>query len=261
MSDLDFVILGFVFLFGACFGSFANVLIYRLPKGESIMGRSHCMNCGRTIPWYHNVPFFAYFFLKGKCAFCGARFSLRYPFIELLTAILFTAIAAYYGMSWTTLEYLILVFGLIVGSFIDLDHMILPDEITLGGLAIGLLGATLNPEREFMEAFLGVLIGGGTLWLVAYVYFVFTGRDGLGGGDIKLLAWLGSLLGWKSIPFIILFSSMTGSVVGLAMSRKNREGLKTVIPFGPFIAAAAVFYMLGLKSVGIWYLQLFFPDV
>ena len=164
-------------------------------------------------------------------------------------------------MSWTTLEYLILVFGLIVGSFIDLDHMILPDEITLGGLALGLLGAALNPEREFLEALLGVLIGGGTLWLVAYIYFVFTGRDGLGGGDIKLLAWLGSLLGWKAIPFIILFSSMTGSVVGLVMSRKNQDGLKTVIPFGPFIAAAAIFYMLGLKSVGIWYLQLFFPDV
>jgi leader peptidase (prepilin peptidase)/N-methyltransferase len=261
LSDFDFLLLSFVFLIGACFGSFANVLIYRLPKGESIMGRSHCTSCGITIPWFHNVPFFAYFFLKGKCASCGAKFSMRYPLVEFLTAALFVAVAAYYGMSWTTLEYLILVFGLVVGSFIDLDHMIIPDEITLGGLALGLLGAALNPERSFSEALLGVLIGGGSLWLVAYVYFIFTGRDGLGGGDIKLLAWLGSLLGWKAIPFIILFSSMTGSVVGLLMSRKNEEGLKTVIPFGPFIAVAAVFYLLGLKSVGIWYLQLFFPDV
>ena len=225
------------------------------------MGRSHCTSCGVTIPWFNNIPFFAYFFLKGKCANCGARFSARYPFVEFLTAALFAAVAAYYGVTWTTLEYLILVFGLVVGSFIDLDHMILPDEITLGGLALGLLGAALNPERDFMEALIGVLVGGGSLWLVAYIYFVFTGRDGLGGGDIKLLAWLGSLLGWKAIPFIILFSSMTGSVVGLLLSRKSSEGLKTVIPFGPFIAAAAVFYLLGLKSVGIWYLQLFFPDV
>ena len=261
MSDLDVILLLFVFLFGACFGSFANVVIYRLPNKESLLGRSHCKNCNATIPWYLNIPIFAYFFLRGKCASCGAKFSLRYPFVELLTAVLFVLVAANYGMSWTTLEYLILVLGLVIGSMIDLDHMILPDEITLGGLVIGLIGAALNPERGFVEALLGVLIGGGSLWLVAYIYFVFTGREGLGGGDIKLLAWLGSLLGWKAIPFIILCSSMTGSVVGLIMSRRKGEGLRTVIPFGPFIAAAAILYLLGLKSVGIWYLQLFFPDV
>ena len=261
MSELDVVVLALVFLFGACFGSFANVVIYRLPNNESLMGRSHCKSCNKTIPWYYNIPFFAYFFLKGKCAYCGVKFSLRYPFVEFLTAVLFALVAANYGVSWTTLEYLILVLGLVIGSFIDLDHMILPDEITLGGLALGLLGAVFNPERDFLEAFLGVLIGGGSLWLVAYIYYVFTGREGLGGGDIKLLAWLGSLLGWKAIPFIILFSSITGSVIGLLMSRKKGEGLRTVIPFGPFIAAAAIFYLLGLKSVGIWYLQLFFPDV
>lgn len=261
MSDLDFIFLSFVFLFGACFGSFANVVIYRLPNKESLMGRSHCKSCQATVPWYFNIPIFSYFILRGKCANCGAKFSLRYPLVELLTAVLFTAVAAYYGLSWTTLEYEILVLGLIIGSFIDLDLMILPDEITLGGIVIGLIGAALNPERGFFEAFLGVLIGGGSLWLVAYIYFVFTGREGLGGGDIKLLGWLGALLGWKSIPFIILFSSLTGAVIGLLMSRKNEDGLKTMIPFGPFIAAAAILYILGLKSVGIWYLQLFFPDV
>lgn len=139
--------------------------------------------------------------------------------------------------------------------------MILPDEITLGGIVIGLLGAAINPEREFLESFLGVLFGGGILWLVAYVYFVFTGRDGLGGGDIKLLAWLGALLGWKAIPFVILSSSIVGSVVGLIVSRKNEDGLKTMIPFGPFLAMGAMLYLLGLKSVGIWYIDLFFPQI
>lgn len=175
-------------------------------------------------------------------------------------AVLFAAVVFIYGQTWLTLEYLILVFGLVTASFIDYDHMILPDEITLGGLALALIGAALNPEREFLDAVYGVLFGGGILWLVAYVYFVATGRDGLGGGDIKLLAWLGALLGWRSIPFIILSSSIVGSVVGLLMSRKTEDGLKTMIPFGPFLALGALLYIFGLKSVGIWYVDLFFPS-
>lgn len=174
----------------------------------------------------------------------------------------FFAIIIYqYGMTWLTLEYLILIFGLLVGAFIDFDHMILPDEITLGGLVIGLIGAAINPERDFLEAVFGVLFGGGILWSVAYIYFIFTGREGLGGGDIKLLAWLGALLGWRAIPFVILSSSILGSIVGLIISKRNKSGMQTMIPFGPFLALGAVLYILGLKSVGIWYLQLFFPNI
>lgn len=176
-------------------------------------------------------------------------------------ALAFVTVAYLYGPTWTTLEYIVLTFGLIVGSFIDWDHMILPDEITLGGTVVGLIGAAINPEREFMEAFLGVLAGGGSLWLVAYIYYVFTGREGLGGGDIKLLAFIGSILGWKAIPFVVLGSSMLGAVAGLLAARGSKEGLKTMIPFGPFIAFAAFLYLAGLKSIGIWYLQLFFPDI
>lgn len=250
----------FSFLFGAIFGSFANVVILRMPAGESIQGRSHCIKCKKNIPWYNNFPIFSYFFLKGKCSTCKESFSLRYPFVEFIMACLFAVVAYQYGMSWTTLEYLILVFGLVTAAFIDYDHMILPDEITLGGLLIGLVGAAINPERNFLEAFLGVLFGGGTLWLVAYIYFIFTGREGLGGGDIKLLAWLGALLGWRGIPFVILSASIVGSVVGLIISKKNQNTLKTMIPFGPFLAMGAILYILGLKSVGIWYIQLFFPE-
>jgi leader peptidase (prepilin peptidase)/N-methyltransferase len=178
----------------------------------------------------------------------------------------------YYGDSFLTVEYLILVLGLVIGSFIDWDHMILPDMITLGGCVLGLIGAFLNPERSFLDAFFGVLFGGGVLWLVAYVYYVFTGREGLGGGDIKLMAWLGSLLGWKAIPFIILSSSILGSVVGLLMTyqhnknmqstnseNKLKEKMQMMIPFGPFIAIGALLYLFGLKSVGLWYIDLFFP--
>lgn len=248
------------FLFGAVFGSFANVVIYRLPAGESVLGRSRCSQCRKTVPWFHNIPILSYFILKGKCSSCSEKFALQYPLVEFLMACFFAAVVYQYGASWTALEYLILVFGLVTAAFIDLEHMILPDEITLGGLVLGLIGAALNPERSFLEALFGVLFGGGILWLVAYVYFVFTGREGLGGGDIKLLGWLGALLGWKAIPFIILSSSVLGSVVGLLASRKNNAGLKTMIPFGPFLALGALLYILGLKSVGLWYVQLFIPE-
>ncbi len=249
-----------VFLFGACFGSFANVLIYRMPKGEKITGRSHCKECGKTVAWYHNIPMLSYFILRGKCANCQAKFSIRYPLVEFIMAALWLAVFHLYGFSWLTLEYFILVFGLVAGSFIDLDHMILPDEITLGGCALALIGAAINPEREFMEGFIGFLFGGGVLWLVAYVYYVFTGREGLGGGDIKLLAWIGALLGWRAIPFVILSSSVLGSIVGIYVSRHSEDKLKAVIPFGPFIALGAILYILGLKSVGNWYIDLFFPQ-
>lgn len=249
-----------VFIFGACFGSFANVLIYRLPKSEKITGRSRCKECGKTVAWYHNIPMFSYFLLKGQCAQCKAKFSIRYPVVEFIMAVLWLAIFHLYGVSWLTLEYFILVFGLVAGSFIDLDHMILPDEITLGGCALALVGAAINPERGFVESLIGFLFGGGVLWLVAYVYYVFTGREGLGGGDIKLLAWIGALLGWRAIPFVILSSSITGSIVGLYVSRHSEDKLKAVIPFGPFIALGAILYILGLKSVGNWYIDLFFPQ-
>lgn len=261
MSDSGFLNICIGFLFGSVFGSFANVLIYRLPGGESVGGRSRCKSCNKIISWRHNIPIFSYFFLKGKCSGCDAKFSFRYPLVEFLMACLFAAVLYQYSLSWTALEYLILIFGLVAAAFIDFDHMILPDEITLGGLVIGLVGAAINPERGFIEALFGVLFGGGILWLVAYIYFIFTGREGLGGGDIKLLAWLGALLGWKAIPFIILSSSVVGSIAGLIASKKGQKGLKTMIPFGPFLALGAVLYILGLKSVGIWYLQLFFPDI
>lgn len=242
-------------------GSFGNAIIYRLPRGISIVGRSFCTQCKSQIAAWNNIPLFSYFILKGKCAKCLAPFSIKYPLVEFITAALFVAIYFYYGFSWTTLEYVILVWGLVVCSFIDLEHMILPDVFTLSGIVLGFIGAFLNPERTLLDAFLGFLFGGGILWLVAYVYFIFTGREGLGGGDIKLLAWLGTLLGWKAIPFIILSSSVMGSLVGIYVSRKSIEKLKAVIPFGPFIALGAILYILGLKSAGLWYVDLFFPTI
>lgn len=262
MSELDVFFYAVFFIFGAIFGSFANVIIFRLPKEESIVKpRSYCYSCKTPIKWYDNIPILSWFILRGKCRHCGAKFSFRYPLVEIITGILFALSYHYAGWTWSLLEYLIFIFGLVVCTFIDLDHMILPDEFTLSGIVIGLIGAALNPQREFMDAFFGVLMGGGFLWGMAYVYYLMTKQEGMGGGDIKLLAWIGALLGWKAIPFVIMSSAIIGSVVGLIAARKQKAGLKTVIPFGPYLALGAVIYLFGGQTIALWYLDLFLPGL
>lgn len=262
MFDQDVFFLIVFFILGAIFGSFGNVVIYRLPKEESVVKpRSYCYNCKKTIKWYDNIPILSWFILHGRCRNCGAKFSFRYPLVEIIMASLFALSYHYVGFSWSLLEYLIFIFGLVVCTFIDFDHMILPDEFTLSGIVIGLIGAALNPHREFMDALLGVLMGGGFLWGMAYVYYLLTKNEGMGGGDIKLLAWIGALLGWKAIPFVIMSSAIVGSVVGIVMSRKQKAGLKTVIPFGPYLALGAIFYLFGGETIALWYFDLFLPGV
>lgn len=175
--------------------------------------------------------------------------------------ILFLAAYLSVGWSWTLLEYLVFIFSLVTVSFIDLDHMILPDTFTLSGIGIGLVGALLNPERDFYDSVFGVLLGGGFLWAIAYLYFVIRKREGMGGGDIKLLAWIGAVLGWQAIPLVILVASLLGSVVGigLALLATKRSAAATersagatddaelatfAIPFGPFLALGALLYLL-----------------
>jgi leader peptidase (prepilin peptidase)/N-methyltransferase len=260
LSEFDVFVYVTLFIFGACFGSFANVVIYRLPNDLSVVKpRSHCQNCKKAVAWYDNIPMFSWLLLRGKCRHCHAKFSFRYFFVELLTAVLFVLAYYYLGFTWTLLEALIFIFSLVCCTFIDFDHMILPDEFTLSGIIIGLIGAALNPERQLLEAVLGVLIGGGFLWAMAYLYFLFTQKDGMGGGDIKLLAWIGAVLGWKAVPFVIMVSAIIGSVVGLALARKQKQGLKTMIPFGPYLALGAVLYLFGGQAIANWYFNLFLP--
>lgn len=251
----------FFAIFGAIWGSFANVVIYRLPKEESVVSPgSRCQKCLKPVSWYDNIPIVSWLILRGRCRHCGEKFSVRYMLVELITAVLFTLTYHYAGLTWSLLEYLLFVFGLVVCTFIDFDHFILPDEFTLSGIVIGLLGAWLNPQRQIMDAVVGVLVGGGFLWLMAYLYFLFTKQEGMGGGDIKLLAWIGAVLGWKAIPFVIMTSAITGSVVGLYMARGQKSGLKTVIPYGPYLALGALLYLLGGQSIGLWYLSVFLPE-
>ncbi len=248
------------FILGLLFGSFANVVIYRLPSGDNIaLPRSRCPSCKSPIPWYLNIPVMSWLLLKGKCSRCKTKISSRYPIVEILTGLLFGVAILKVGPSYFLIEILVLLLGLIIVSFIDYDHYIIPDKISYPGMIIGLLGAILNPEREFLDALLGLLMGGGFLWAIAVIYYKVKKEEGMGGGDIKLLAWIGTVLGWKPIAFIILVSSLLGSIVGLFLIYKNKDSLKKVIPFGPFIAAAAVLYVFFGKELTAWYLEIFFP--
>lgn len=248
------------FVLGLLLGSFGNVVIYRLPLSKSIVTpRSQCQKCGKMVPWYHNIPFFSWFILKGKCYSCKTPFSIRYPLVELIMGVLFYFIYHLFGWQWSTLEYSVFIFGLVVVSFIDLDHFILPDVFTLSGIVFGMVGGYLNPDREFLDSLWGVLLGGGFLWLVAYLYYFFRKEEGMGGGDIKLLAWIGAVLGWKSIPFVIFFSSITGSIVGIVVMIRSKGSLKTVIPFGPYLALGAIVYLFAGADLSQWYLRLIFP--
>ncbi len=261
MSDTSFFYL-FFFTLGSILGSFANVVILRMPRGESVvLPRSHCPQCQKPVRPYDNIPILSWFVLRGRCRDCGKRISFRYPLVELVMATLFVVCYHYIGMSWTLLEYLLFIFPAVICAFIDIDHMILPDQFTLSGIVIGLIGAFLNPHREFLDALFGVLMGGGFLWGMAYVYYLMTKQEGMGGGDIKLLAWIGALLGWKAIPFVILTSAIVGSIVGLTLARKQQAGLKTVIPFGPYLIMGALFYMFGGETIALWYLDLFLPGL
>jgi leader peptidase (prepilin peptidase)/N-methyltransferase len=251
-----------LFVLGLLLGSFANVVIFRQPKGKSVVTpRSACSQCDHPIAWYDNIPVLSWVLLRGKCRACRAAIPVRYPLVELLTGLVFAAIFWKYGYQWVTLEYLLFAWTLIVVSFIDLDLMILPDVFTLSGIVIGLIGAALNPERSFAAALAGTLMGGGFLWLIAYLYLILRKEEGMGGGDIKLLAWIGALLGWTSVPFVVLASSVLGSVIGLGLAMRSKAGLKSVIPFGPYLAFAAILYILGGDRIGLWYIGLFLPAV
>lgn len=265
MSELpEFYPYVVLFLFGILWGSFANVVILRLPAGESIVRpRSRCPKCKTQIKWYDNIPIFSWLILRARCRYCGNPISWRYPLVEFLMGAAFAAAYYFIGPEWYLLEILIFLFGLVTVVFIDIDHFLLPDVFTLSGIVIGLIGALLNPieGRDFADSLLGVLLGGGFLWAIAYFYFVFRKEEGMGGGDIKLLAWIGAVLGWKAVPFVIIASSLVGMVGGGLAALRSSKGMKTVIPFGPYLALGAVMFLFGGARIAHWYLGLFIPEL
>jgi len=248
----------YVFILGLCVGSFMNVCIYRLPAGRSIVRpASCCPSCATPIRIYDNVPVLSYLWLRGKCRNCGARFSARYPLVELLGGL--TALAAYlkFGLSLEAGIYFLFCASLEVTTFIDIDHRIIPDRITLPGIPLFFLAALLVTRIGWVNAALGILIGGGSLLLIAWGYAAVTGKEGMGGGDIKLLAMIGALLGWIGVLFTIFVASLVGTLVGIVLMLRARKGMKMALPFGPYLSIGAIAYVFFGPELILLYLRQF----
>ncbi len=282
-----------LFILGICIGSFLNVVIYRMPEGLSIVTpRSHCFKCQKMIEWYDNIPLLSYIILRGKCRHCGAGYSPRYFLVELLTGILFLVVNwAFKGPNAASFVFTIVTCMLIAISFIDLDHFIIPDELSLSGIVFGLVVAVIlcfkpttnglfpveNPNNllfpvfktwaPLVDSFLGLLLGGGILWGIGLIAQAILKKEAMGGGDVKLLAFVGAFTGWMPIILALMISSLVGSIVGIIqlylMKRKDSETELTghYIPFGPFLAIGSLISILWGHLIIEWYLNLLTPDV
>lgn len=231
-------------LAGAAVGSFLNVCIARIPEGLSIVSPpSRCPRCGHPIRFFDNVPLLSFLLLGGKCRDCRGRISFRYPLVELLTAVMAGLLFQKYGLTPAFPAAFVFVCTLIVISFIDLDRQIIPHVLSLSGIPLFAVLAVLFMEMTVVDVFLGVMIGAAVLYFVAVYYEALTGREGMGGGDVNLLAMLGGFLGWKSLLFILLVSSLLGALVGLVFILFKGKDMKYAVPFGPFLCVAAVVYL------------------
>jgi leader peptidase (prepilin peptidase)/N-methyltransferase len=256
---MDTIYFIYSFIFGAMVGSFLNVVIFRLPnEGESVIfPASHCPKCGTRLHWFENIPILSWLALRGKCRTCNAPISVQYPVVEMAMALLSGALYRNLGPTFVAVYYFLFVAALLVIIFIDLHHQIIPDVISLPGIVIGFIGSFFNPLVTWQQAGLGVLIGGGILYAVAAGYVLLTGKDGMGGGDIKLLAMIGAFLGWQSLLYVVFASSLVGSVIGGLSLLLQKKSSQTRIPFGPFLSLAALswlFFQDGILAAWQWYL-------
>jgi leader peptidase (prepilin peptidase)/N-methyltransferase len=244
-------------LVGASIGSFLNVCIYRLPRRESLVWpASHCTSCGRTLAWYENVPIAGWLALRGRCRTCGERISIVYPIVEIVTAVMFVCGYLIYG--WTALLAVRLLFAcaMIVLFVIDLQHQILPNVITLPGIVVGFVMSFLLPPG-WLASLLGIVFGGGVLFAIMEVYARARGFEGLGMGDVKMLAMIGAFLGWQLMLLTLVLASIAGSVIGVALMATRRGGMKTALPFGTFLALGALVAAVTGDAILRWYLSLY----
>ena len=244
-----------VAVFGLAVGSFLNVVIYRLPKKKSLLRPcSSCPSCGAPIPWYLNIPVLSYVVLRGKCHRCGAGISVRYPLVEAATAVLFLLFFLRYGLTVTTVGFWFLSAALVAVFFIDLEHGLIPDLITLPGTAAGLALAAISPHLSVPDSILGALVGGGSFLALAWLGQALFKKDSMGGGDIKLAAMLGAFLGPLRVLLIFVCSAAVGLLVSSAVlllsPRFRRE---RVLPFGPFLVAATLLVAFFGQTIIDWY--------
>lgn len=254
MSGLAPALLG---AFGLVMGSFLNVCIYRLPRRESLVRPgSHCPSCGEPIRWFDNLPVISYVLLAGRCRRCRARIAIRYPLVELATLLL--CLAHYWMLGWQPLLVVRLAFSaaLIVLFTIDLEHQILPNRITLPGIVVGFLASVWLPPG-WRDSLLGMLLGAGILWGIAEAYLRVRREEGLGMGDVKMLAMIGAFLGWQQVLVTLVLSSIGGSLVGVALVAVGRGTMKYALPYGTFLALGAVTSSLVGEAIVAWYLSFY----
>ena len=250
----EFVMKIFSFLFGLILGSFANVCIYRIPLKKSLIyPSSTCPSCGEKIRFYDNIPILSYLILGAKCRNCGTRISIRYPVVELIFGILSLAIFTRYGLSYQYFIYVLFLGALVVCTFIDIDHQIIPDVISIPGILAGFGASLLFSNITWLDSLIGIVGGGGSLYLIAVIFEYLTGKEGMGGGDIKLLAMIGGWLGWQALPLVILISSFTGTIIGGGALVISRKGYSARIPFGPFLSLGTVIYFFFGHEIIRWY--------
>ncbi len=243
-----------VFLFGALVGSFLNVCIHRLPREESIVWPgSRCPTCGRSIAWYDNIPIVSYLLLAGKCRHCSSSISWQYPVVELANALGYVGLFWWFGLTWVAVAYAVFFSALLVITAIDFAHYIIPNVITLPGIGLGLVFAATFLPVGIVNALLGVLLGGGLLWFLAWISPYVFGKEGMGGGDIKLLAMVGAFLGWKPTLLTVMVGALVGSIVGIGLIAAKIIRRDHYLPFGPFLALGAIVALFFSQDLFDWY--------
>ena len=245
-------------ILGLCVGSFLNVCIYRLPRGQSLISpASRCPACGRSLRWHDNIPVVSWLALRGRCGQCSAPISARYPVIEILTAVAWLLIAWVTPAGWLLASRLILGTALIVLFMIDLEHQLLPNAITLPGIAVGFALSFVTPVGP-VNSLIGILVGGGVLYAIAAGYYLVRREEGMGMGDVKMLAMVGAFLGWRAVLLTLVLSSFTGAVLGVLIMLWQRGDMRYALPFGTFLAVATFVAMLAGEPILDWYFA-FFP--
>jgi leader peptidase (prepilin peptidase)/N-methyltransferase len=280
LQDETFLWISLVSIIGLMVGSFLNVVIYRLPemikrswlqqcaelRGETapvfiklnlMIPRSACIYCGHKITALENIPIISYLVLRGRCKQCKKHISLRYPFVEAVTALMSGLVAWHFGFSLLALAALIFVWALIVLAVIDLDTQLLPDDITLPLLWLGILINLSNGFTDIQGAVIGAVVGYLSLWLTYWCFKLVTGKEGMGYGDFKLLAAIGAWLGWGMLPIVIIFSSLMGAIVGIGLIMSVKHNKNMPIPFGPYLVSGALIALFVGNDINQLYLGLF----
>lgn len=241
----------FVFIIGACVGSFLNVCIYRIPEGKSVVtGSSHCYACGHQLNFIDMLPVLNYFILKGRCRYCGTNFSLQYPLVEFITGFMYLAAYLKFYNNWTTLLLWVFFSLLIVVTIIDLYHRIIPEGILLTGIVLGLPLAGLQSVDKLISGLIGLLVAGIIMLIIAII-----SKGGMGGGDIKLSTVMGLYLGWQGVLLALFLAFLIGGIIGIFLLLTGRKGRKGAVPFGPYLALGGLLAVMWGQELLAWYMS------